>query len=145
MKTDYLFNRHFKNSMGSRHATIQSGRLDGSNDKNSMSVTFTISHTNKIRRIRALRELETFIQDYNNQKENITGFVMSIVSTDHNAIADEIKIELNTKESLRKLVGISSFNMTFDVEGISETDLPYIYGGVVNNSRNNKNLFFGEL
>ena len=133
MKTDYLFNRHFKNSMGSRHATIQSGKLDGSNNENAMSVTFTMSQTNKIRRIRALRELETFIQDYNNQKENVTGFVMSIVSTDHSFLGDEIKIELNTKQSLRKFVNISSYNMTFNVEGISETDLPYIYGGVVSN------------
>jgi len=98
-----------------------------------MSVTFTMSQTNKIRRIRALRELETFIQDFNNQKENVTGFVMSIVSTDHSFLGDEIKIELNTKESLRRLTSISSYNMTFNVEGISETDLPYVYGGVVNN------------
>ena len=133
MKTDFLFNRHFRNSIGSRHATIQSGKLDGSNNENTMSVTFTMSQTNKIRRIRALRELETFIQDFNNQKENVTGFVMSIVSTDHSFLGDEIKIELNTKESLRRLTSISSYNMTFNVEGISETDLPYVYGGVVNN------------
>tara|TARA_Y100001937_G_scaffold12056_1_gene15151 strand:+ start:1291 stop:1713 length:423 start_codon:yes stop_codon:yes gene_type:complete len=128
-ETYKLFWWHFKNTMSSKHTTIRTGGLDGMNGKNKMSITFVMSHTSKISRITALRELETFIQDFNNQKEKTTGFVMSVVTTDYSALEDTIKIELDGNKSLGKK---SSYNMTFNVEGISETDLPYIYEGVVN-------------
>ena len=133
MKTDFKFSRLFKYSIGCQHATIKSGRLDGTNDKNAMSVRFVISHRYQVDRKRALGELARFMRDYNKQLSAKNGFIMSIVSTDHSALEDTINIELTTKDYLSKFNTYSSYNMTFDIEGISETDLPYIYGGV--NSR----------
>ena len=52
---------------------------------------------------------------------------MQVVTTDFSVLGDVIQVQLVHKFSNDYVTSNLSYNMTFNIEGISDIDLPYIY------------------
>ena len=91
-----------------------------------ISLIFKIS-TNSSDREESLKHLHAFVDMFNKQKNMISGFIIHAVKTDFSILDDVIKIQLVNKFSSDYVISGFTYNMTFDMEGMLDTDLPHIY------------------
>tara|TARA_R100001086_G_scaffold160347_1_gene86138 strand:+ start:7538 stop:7975 length:438 start_codon:yes stop_codon:yes gene_type:complete len=129
------FTKHFRESMVVQERPIGTkvdfGTLDGEQKDGVISLTFKIqfgtSSELASNRKESLRHLETFVNEFNKQKNKIDGFEMDVVTTDFSILGDVIQVQLVHKFSNDFATSGFTYNMTFNIEGISDIDLPYIY------------------
>ena len=122
------FERYFKFSSDTAflHPKPQLGTLDGKQKDGVISLIFKIS-TNSSDREESLKHLHAFVDMFNKQKNMISGFIIHAVKTDFSILDDIIKIQLVNKFSSDYVISGFTYNMTFDIEGMLDTDLPHIY------------------
>tara|TARA_Y100001938_G_scaffold150599_1_gene242320 strand:+ start:445 stop:945 length:501 start_codon:yes stop_codon:yes gene_type:complete len=122
------FERHFKFSSDTAflHPKPQLGTLDGKQKDGVITLIFKISTYNTERK-ESLKHLHAFVDMFNKQKNKIDGFVMDVVTTDFSILGEVIEIQLVHKFSSDYVVSGFTYGMTFNDDGISDTDLPHIY------------------
>ena len=125
------FTKHFRESMVVQERPIGTmvdfGTLSGEQKHGVISITFKIQPELASDRKESLKHLVTFVDEFNKQKNKIDGFEMDVVTTDFSILGDVIQVQLVHKFSNDFTTSGFTYNMTFNIEGISDIDLPYIY------------------
>ena len=131
------FVRHFKSMNDNTsfipmlYAEAKFGTLSGEQKHGVISITFKIQPELASNRKESLKHLVTFVDEFNKQKNKIDGFEMDVVTTDFSILGDVIQVQLVHKFSNDFTTSGFTYNMTFNIEGISDIDLPYIYTEMV--------------
>ena len=128
------FVRHFKSMNDNTsfipmlYAEAKFGTLSGEQKDGVISITFKIQPELASDRKESLKHLVTFVDEFNKQKNKIDGFMIKVVTTDFSILGDVIQVQLVHKFSNDYTTSSNqTYNMTFNIEGISAIDLPYIY------------------